>query len=81
MCETKLPFKIGTAQRLMLIAADQRLRNAALGPYLPPHWRALYELTKWDDKSLTRALGEGRIHPEMTKNLSQNSWLLSIRYK
>ena len=73
MCETKLPFSVWTARRLMHIAADKRLRNGALVPHLPPNWSILFELSQWDDKELTQALAEGRIHPEMTKEDAVNS--------
>jgi hypothetical protein len=50
MIEVDLPFKASIAQRLMKIAADERLVDAAHGPHLPPHWRTLYELTKLPDE-------------------------------
>ena len=67
MCETKLPFKIDTARRLMDIAADQWLRETAHGPFLPRSWRTLFELTQWSDECLTVALAQGLIFPEMTR--------------
>jgi N6-adenosine-specific RNA methylase IME4 len=65
MIERDLPFGAGTAQRLMRIAADARIANAAHGPFLPPSWRTLYELTKLSDHEFGAKLASGEIHPEM----------------
>lgn len=63
-----LPFKERTAQRLMAIAANDRLTNAAHGPHLPPSWRTLHELTRLTDQQFECALAEGYIHPEMERS-------------
>src|SRR5262252_7565000 len=39
MCNTRLPFKIDTARKLLKIANDERLRNPDTCPLLPPYWR------------------------------------------
>jgi len=62
-----LPFKERTAQRLMKIARDSRLTNPAHGPFLPPSWRTLYELTRLTDDQFQLALTKGAIHPEMDR--------------
>jgi N6-adenosine-specific RNA methylase IME4 len=68
MIEQKLPFKARTAQRLMAVASDERLSNATHGPHLPPSWRTLYELTKLDDKTFSKALTEGKIRSDMERS-------------
>jgi Protein of unknown function (DUF3102) len=63
MIETDLPFKPSTAQRLMRIAADERLSNPAHVQHLPPHWGTLYELTKLSNEQFEAGLASGGIHP------------------
>jgi hypothetical protein len=46
MIKHDLPFKAATAQRLMKIAADPKIANAAHAQLLPASWCTLYELTK-----------------------------------
>lgn len=65
MVESQLPFGARTAQRLMVIARDERLSNATLGSLLPPSWRTLYELTKLDDKQW--AAVEPQLSGELTR--------------
>lgn len=78
MIEHDLPFKPSTAQRLMKIAADKRLSNAAHVQLLPPHWGTLYELTKLDDKRFEQKLASGQIHPEMLRrDVASESWLIA----
>jgi N6-adenosine-specific RNA methylase IME4 len=67
MIEADLPFKPSTAQRLMRIAADERLTNPAHVQHLPPHWGTLYELTKLSDQQFEAKLAAGDIHPEMER--------------
>jgi len=67
MIETELPFKPSTAQRLMIIARDQRLSNPAHGQLFPPSWRTLYELTKLPDEEFEAKIADGSIHPEMQR--------------
>jgi hypothetical protein len=67
MIEGSLPFGAGTAQRLMKIAADSRLSNAAHGPHLPQSWRTLYELTKLDDPTFEARLVDGTIRADMKR--------------
>jgi N6-adenosine-specific RNA methylase IME4 len=67
MIEKGLPFATRTAQRLMVIAQDRRILNAAQGQLLPPSWRTAYELTKLTDAQFERRLGDGTIHPEMMR--------------
>jgi N6-adenosine-specific RNA methylase IME4 len=67
MVECELPFDIRTAQRLMAIAADPRLTNAAHAPLLPPHWMTLYELHRLDDETFQAHLADGTIHADMER--------------
>lgn len=67
MAETHLPFKINTAQRLMAIASDPRLSNAAHVQHLPTHWGTLYELTKLDDDAFAARIEDGTINPDMER--------------
>jgi hypothetical protein len=62
-----LPFKATTGQRLMAVARDQRLANAAQCAAFPPHWATLYELTKLDDESFQSLLAAGVIRPDMER--------------
>ena len=67
MIENDLPFSRGTAERLMLVASDRRLRKAAHGPHLPTSWRTLYEITKLSDKQLERGIKKKIIRPDMER--------------
>ena len=67
MLAKDLPFKANTAQRLMKIAADERITNTAHAPLLPPMWTTLYELTKLDDEQFEKAKDDGVIRPDMER--------------
>jgi hypothetical protein len=67
MIETDLPFTASTAQRLMKIAADPKIANAARAQHLPPHWGALYELTKVPEHTFDEAMATGVVNPKMTR--------------
>jgi hypothetical protein len=64
----ELPFSPRTAQSLMAIARDPRLRKAHHGALLPPSWRTLDELTRLNDEQFAWALGEGVINPDMQRS-------------
>jgi hypothetical protein len=63
----ELPFTETVAQRLMKIAADHRLANAAQAQFLPTKWTTIYELTKLPENKLEQALTDGTINPAMTR--------------
>jgi hypothetical protein len=65
MITGELPFSARTAQRLMSIAADERLRHSV--SHLPPSWGTLYELTKLDDEQFGARLSDGTINPDMDR--------------
>jgi N6-adenosine-specific RNA methylase IME4 len=67
MIQERLPFGPRTSQKLMKIAADQRLAKAAHGALLPPHWRTLYELTRLPDAQFEAALKSGAIRADMER--------------
>jgi hypothetical protein len=67
MVESDLPFGPRTAEMLMRIASDQRLRNHANFSSLPASWRSLYELQKVPDPLFAKAIEDRRINPEMTQ--------------
>lgn len=67
MIRNDLRFGEDAAQRLMTIARDSRITNAAHGRFLPPHWRTLYELTKLSDEEFNAKLIDGTINPEMER--------------
>ena len=67
MVADDLPFGKRTAQCLMAIGRDQRITNANHGAFLPPTWRTLYELTRLDDETFTRAIDTGEIHADMER--------------
>lgn len=77
MVENELPFKPSTAQRLMIIARDQRLVNPAHVQLLPPNWGTLYELSRLPDDRFHELIEDGTIHPEMQrKDVSGENRLL-----
>jgi hypothetical protein len=61
----EVPFTVTVAQRLMKIAADHRLTNAAQLQLLPTKWATMYELTKLPDQKLEAAIADGKINPQM----------------
>jgi hypothetical protein len=67
LVESRLPFTVRTANRLMKIAADERLSKPAHMKRLPPHWGTLYELTKLKADVFERAVADGTINPKMTR--------------
>jgi hypothetical protein len=68
MVQTRLRWDKRTAERLMVVARDKRLRaKATHGSPLPASWRTLYELTRLGDKQIERAFANGAINPEMRR--------------
>lgn len=67
MIAADLPFTASTAQRLMAIAADPKLSNAAHVQHLPPSWGTLYELTKLSEEQFVAAVEAGKIRPDMER--------------
>jgi hypothetical protein len=69
MIRAELPFSTGTAQRLMRVAEDRVLSNAAHAPHLPASWGTLYELAKLHKGGLDleTLIEEGAIHPKMER--------------
>jgi hypothetical protein len=68
MVENALPFGPRTAERLMAIAADKRLRNPTHVSHLPCSWGTLYELTKLSDGRFAELLTDGTINSEMMRS-------------
>lgn len=62
-----LDFSPDTAQRLMAIARDQRLTDAAHVRFLPRSYSTLHELTKLSDEEFQRGLAEKIICPDMER--------------
>ena len=67
MVDNALPFRPRTAERLMAIAADKRLRNPTHVSHLPSSWGTLYELTKLSDERVAELLADGTINSEMAR--------------
>lgn len=67
MVENALPFNPRTAQRLMAIAADQRIAKAARASLLPPNWSILAEITELDDQSFEARIEDGTISADMDR--------------
>jgi hypothetical protein len=65
MIKNDLPFAARTAQRLMKIAADPKIRKAAHGSLLPDSWRTVYELSKLPSAEFTQAAQAGSIHSKI----------------
>jgi N6-adenosine-specific RNA methylase IME4 len=67
MIDGWLPFGRRWAQHLMAIAGDARLSNAKHASLLPASAETLYELTRLDDESFARRIGDGTISPDMRR--------------
>lgn len=69
MIERDLPFVKRTAERLMAIAADERLtRDPTRVSLLPPSWGSIYELTQYTDEELERQFAEGKVRPDLERS-------------
>jgi hypothetical protein len=68
MIRNVLPFQERTAEMLMVVAADRRLRNPKHASLLPPSWYTLYLLTRIDDVAFDEAIASGTIHPDMQRS-------------
>jgi len=66
MIRRRLPFGVGTARKLMTIAAKTFLANRSIRHVLPTAWTTVYELCHFDDAELERWLAQGRIKPTLT---------------
>ena len=64
MVETELPFGRRVAQKLMVIAADERIAKASKLTHLPQEWTTLYELTRLDNEQFEAAFDSGAISAE-----------------
>jgi hypothetical protein len=60
-----LPFGKETAQRLMKVARNKVLTNAAYTPFLPACWYTLSTLSRAPDEQLERWILDGSVHPEL----------------
>lgn len=67
MVNLKLPFGPRTAQRLIAIANHPVLSNPTHGSLLPPSWRTLYELTRFEEPKLITWIHDGTINPKMER--------------
>lgn len=67
MVETKLDFSPDTAQRLMAIARDQRLTDAAHVRHLPRSYSTLHALTKLSDEQFAYGIEHKIIRPDMER--------------
>lgn len=67
MIDADLPFTASTAQRLMTIAADERISNPAHVQHMPTSWGTLYEITKLDDAKFKEKIADGTIKPDMRR--------------
>lgn len=67
MIEAQLDFSASTAQRLMIVARDNRLTNPAHGQLLPRSARTLYELSKLTDEQFTYGVEQKIITPDMER--------------
>ena len=67
MVRAELPFAERTAQRLMAIASNPVIANAAHVSLLPPSWGTLYELTKLPSVELQAKISDGSINPRLER--------------
>jgi hypothetical protein len=66
--KTKLvPFGIRSAQYLMVIAQHPVLSDAKHASLLPSSWMTLYALSRANPATLTAALHDGRVRPDMPR--------------
>lgn len=72
MIESALPFGARYAQLIMAVAQDERLQIRSTASLLPPSPATLYELTKLDDQSLSKALERGVIRPDMERKQAES---------
>jgi len=75
--ERMVPFSQSAAERLMKIATHPLLSQSAHASILPPSWYTLYELTKLPQTELARAIDEGRVTPDMPRNVVKSLMPLS----
>lgn len=71
LVETMLPFGANTAQRLMAIAAHERLANADHDLHLPSSWQTLYVLSRMKPDAFDEALAAGVITPSLERRQAQ----------
>jgi hypothetical protein len=67
MCENDLPFGQRTAERLMAIAADNRLTDPTHVSNLPASWGTLYELHQLSDAEFNAQIADGTICADMER--------------
>ena len=67
MVRAELPFAERTAQRLMAIASNPVIANAAHVSLLPASWGTLYELTKLPRVELEAKISDGSINPRLER--------------
>ena len=67
MVRAELPFAERTAQRLMAIASNPVIANAAHVSLLPASWGTLYELTKLPSVELEAKINDGSINPRLER--------------
>jgi hypothetical protein len=63
----ELPFGKRTADRLVAIASDERLRNGTHASHLPSSWMTLYEIHRLEDERLEQSFEKESIHPKMER--------------
>ena len=68
MVEEELEFSSRTARMFMTIARDARLSKRNHGSVLPPHWRTLYELTRLDNQTFVKLIGDGTVRRDMQRS-------------
>lgn len=66
--EEHLPFSVRTAQRLMAIHADELIGSNATPASRPADWSTAYEITRLPPAVRAKAVAEGAITPESTRN-------------
>jgi hypothetical protein len=81
MIEHELPFGQRTAEMLMAIAADRRLRDPNHGSLLPSSWRTLYAISRMTDEEFAVAIGNGLIHPEVQRAEIEGRFALPAGYR
>jgi hypothetical protein len=58
--DERLPFKAGTAEKLMAVARNPIISNSEHAQNLPPSWDTLYQLTRVPEPELRAAAASAR---------------------
>jgi hypothetical protein len=67
MVSEDLPFSLGTARKLRLIAGNHVLTNRSHANALPVRVHTLYELSQFETETLQALIEDGTVHPKLER--------------